>query len=163
MRPPTLVGTAMVVGALVAFGAGASVLVIRSLYFPGPPYAESALLWSVPSPYTKSGQYTGMEYFTADVLNRTQPAAEWGRIDYVPAAVPSSRPDMVSVNPIDDYTWSAAAFSVRTSRCYLILSSIDSTNTSFGQTLYGVLPPGAKCVGLAATRTSVTLANEPPE
>ena len=163
VKPQARLAIALTVGALITFGVIASSVVIRDMYFPGPPYAESALLWSVPFPYTSSGQYIGMQHFTAEVLNRTKPAAQWGRIDYVPAAVPSTRPDMVSVNAVDDYTWGAAAFSVRTSRCYLILSSVDPTDTKFGNTFYGVLSAGSVCLGSAATPSGVTLASAPPE
>ncbi len=158
-----LLSVSLIVFSLLAAGGIATTLVIRSLYFPGPPYAEAALIWSLPETTDKSGHYIGMLRFTADDLNRTHPAARWGPIAYVPADVPSTRPNLVSVNPIDDYTWSAAAYSVRTIRCYLILSVVDRANTRFGNTLYGDLPPGAPCVGSAATPATVTEQNEPPE
>jgi hypothetical protein len=85
-------------------------------------------------------------------------------ITFVPADVPSTRPNMVSVNPIDQYTWGdAAAYSVRTDRCYLILSTEDPLNPQYGNTYYGRLAQGASCVGLAATRQTVTSSTEPPE
>ena len=86
-----------------------------------------------------------------------------GRLPYVPADVPSTRPDMVSVNPIDQYTWGAAAYSVRTNRCYLILTAHNPSNPRYGNTFYGRLAQGAPCVGLAVTRQTVTSPTEPPE
>ena len=61
----------------------------------------------------------------------------WGRITYVSANVPSTRPDLVSVNPIDDYTWGAAARSVRDGRCHVIVIVSDRTNPKYGNTRYG--------------------------
>jgi hypothetical protein len=100
---------------------------VQRLHFPGPPYAESALQVSVPAPWV-SGQFTGMDHFTADELTRIHQGAQWGPISYVSSEVPSVRPDMVSVNAIDPYTWGGAAFSLRAHRCYLILSALDATN-----------------------------------
>jgi len=157
-----LVVVSAIVGALVVFGALGTTIVVLSLYFPGPPYAESALQISVPAPWA-SGQFTGMDHFTADELTRIHQGAEWGPISYVPSDVPSVRPDMVSVNAIDPYTWGAAAFSLRTHRCYLILSALDTTNPMYGTTLYGELPAAGKCLGATATRATVTQAHEPPE
>ncbi len=158
-----MLSVSLTVFTLFAAGAIATILVTRNLYFPGLPYAEGALLWSLPEPSDKSGQYIGMLRYTADELNRTHPGAQWGPITYVPADVPSTRPNMVSVNPIDDYTWSAAAYSVRTSRCYLILSAVNRADPRLGDTFYGELPPGVACVGTAATPTTATERTEPPE
>jgi hypothetical protein len=70
---------------------------------------------------------------------------------------------MVSVNPIDQYTWGAAAYSVRMNRCYLILTALDPSNPKHGNTFYGRLAQGAHCVGLAATRQTVTSPTQLPE
>src|SRR5450759_3554289 len=99
-----LVAVSTIVGALVVFGAFGTAFVVQRLYFHGPPYAESALQVSVPSPWT-SGQFTGMDHFTADELTRIHQVAQWVPISYVSSYVPSVRPDMVSVNAIDPYTW----------------------------------------------------------
>ena len=98
----------------------------------------------------------GLTHFTAAELNRTHHGAEWGPITYVGADTPSTRPDMVSVNPIDDYTWGAAAHSVRDGWCYLILMLDDRTNPNYGSTHYGRLSPGARCVGSAVTAQTAT-------
>jgi hypothetical protein len=105
----------------------------------------------------------GEMQWTADELNRVHQGHEWGPITYVAADLPSTRPDMVSVNPIDQYTWGAAAYSVRTKRCYLILTAHDLSSPQYGNTFYGRLAQGASCVGLAATRQTVTSPTQPPE
>ena len=71
------------------------------------------------------------------------------------ADVPSTGPDVVSVNPIDAYTWGAAALSPN-GRCYVLVAVIDRTDTRFGADHYGWLAKGAKCVGSAATPTKAT-------
>jgi hypothetical protein len=157
-----LVAISTIVGALVVFGAFGTAFVVQRLYFHGPPYAESALQVSVPSPWT-SGQFTGMDHFTADELTRIHQGAQWGPISYVSSDVPSVRPDMVSVNAIDPYTWGAAAFSWRTHRCYLILLALDATNPMYGATFYGELSGNGQCIGATATRATVTGAQEPLE
>ncbi len=148
---------------IVSGGVAMTISVVTHVYSHGPPYAEAALLWSLPDPRTGTDPSLGELQFTADKLNRMHQGAEWGPIAFVPPSTPSSRPDMVSVNPIDQLTWGAAAYSVRTNRCYLILVAHDVTNPENGHTLYGRLAPGQACVGLAATRQTVISATEPPE
>lgn len=128
----------------------------------GPPYAASALDWAVPDPWTSSGAYLGMGRYTAAELNRMHWGSRWATIDYVPADVPSTRPDQVSVNPIDNYTWGAAAYSVRTHRCYLILTTHDRVNPGYGTTYYGRLPSGDPCLGAEAKPGTVTSEHPPP-
>lgn len=148
---------------LIAGGVTLTILVLSEVYFPGPPYAESALSWSHPDPRTGRNPSLGEMQWTADELNRVHQGHEWGVITFVPADVPSTRPTMVSVNPIDQYTWGAAAYSVRADRCYLTLTALDPSNPLYGGTFYGRLAQGASCVGLAATRQTVTSSTEPPE
>jgi len=161
--PRRFFGVAIPVFALIAGGITLTVLVLSEVYFPGPPYAESALSWSHPDPRTGKNPSLGEMQWTADELNRVHQGHEWGVITFVPANVPSTRPTMVSVNPIDQYTWGAAAYSVRTDRCYLTLTALDPSNPQYGNTFYGRLAQGASCVGLAATRQTVTSSTEPPE
>jgi hypothetical protein len=116
----------------------------------GPPYAQSALQWALPS-VGDSGQLVGLTRFTAAELNRTHHGSQWGPITYVDADVPSTRPDEVSVNPMDDFTWGAAAYSVRTHRCYVVVVVTDRENPQYGSTFYGELPEGARCIGRNAT------------
>ncbi len=81
----------------------------------------------------------------------------------MPADVPSTGPLVVSVNPIDDYTWGAAALSARTHRCYLVLYITDPTNLRHQTMHYGQLPEGAPCLGAAATPETVTSSRAPDE
>jgi hypothetical protein len=67
---------------------------------------------------------------------------------------------MISVNPIDDYTWGAAAYSVRAGRCYLIVSMHDCDNPEYGSTMYGSLAPGESCLGTKAIPANAT-SNQP--
>jgi hypothetical protein len=55
------------------------------------------------------------------------------------------------VNPIDDFTWGAAAYSVRAHRCYVIVVTNQKDNPKLGDTFYGVLPTGVSCTGNNAT------------
>ena len=156
-------GVAIPAALLLAWGALGTGSVIAEFYFHGPPYAESALQWATPDPKDQQDPSAGLLEFTAARLQQLNHGSEWGPIDYVAASFPSTRPDMVSVNPIDKYTWGAAAYSVRTGRCYLILVADDLTNPRYGATYYGRLPIGAACVGSAANRATVTSTSEPPE
>lgn len=155
----------LIVPALLLVGGGiaGTASVVAALYFHGPPYAESALQWATPDPRDEKDPNAGLTQFTAARLQQLRHGAEWGPIQYVPGDVPSTRPDMVSVNPIDRYTWGAAAYSVRAARCYLILVALDPNNPRYGSTYYGRLARGTSCVGLAASKTSVTSTTEPPE
>jgi hypothetical protein len=156
-------GIAIPILVLVAGGVALTVPVLSAVYFPGSPYAESALSWSHPDPRTGKNPSLGELQWTADELNRVHQGHEWGPIIFVPADVPSTRPTMVSVNPIDQYTWGAAAYSIRTNRCYLILTAQDPSNPHYGGTFYGRLAQGSSCVGLAATRQTVTSPTQLPE
>lgn len=131
----------------------------------GPAYATSVLLDSVPDPWAgpKHDQYGGWAHFTASELNRIHWGAKFGRVTYVPANVPSTDPEIVSVNPIDNETWGAAAYSVRAQRCYVTLAVIDKSNYQYGQTFSGRLAPGAPCTGEAATPETATSTSVLPE
>jgi len=95
-RPPGVVIPAVL---LLAWGALGTGTVIAELYFHGPPYAESALQWATPDPKDQQSPSAGLMEFTAARLQQLKHGSEWGPIDYVGADVPSTRPDMVSVNP----------------------------------------------------------------
>jgi hypothetical protein len=158
-----LAGAVIPAALLIAWGALGTGSVIAELYFHGPPYAESALQWATPDPKDQQDPSAGMLEFSATRLQQLKHGSVWGPIKYIAADVPSTRPDMVSVNPIDKYTWGAAAYSVRTARCYLILVAEDPNNPRYGATYYGRLPTGATCVASAASRATVTSTTEPPE
>lgn len=159
-RRSALTGFVTPVLVLLAWGALGTWSLLEHLYFHGPPYAEGALSWSTPNSGDVRDRTLGYLEFTAERMQELQPGRRWGPIDYVDADVASTRPDMVSVNPIDRRTWGAAAYSLRTQRCYLKLITNDP---GAYRTLYGWLEPGQACVGSAATRTSVTSTQAPPE
>lgn len=81
----------------------------------------------------------------------------------MPADVPCTRPERISVNPIDDYTWGAAARSVRTGRCCVVVTVHDRDDPGRGTTRYGQLPEGAACLGSAAIPATATSTQWPPE
>ncbi len=68
---------------------------------------------------------------------------------------------VVSVNPIDRFTWSAAARSSN-GRCYAILLQSDRENPRFGTTYYAKLPSGTPCKGEMATAETVRDTETPP-
>lgn len=114
-----------------------------------------------PDPYDASGQFQGLASFTAERLNGMNEDPVRG-ITFVSADEPSTGPTVVSVNPIDDYTWGAAALSARSGVCYLTLLAIDRENTRLFHSKRGWLPPGSKCVGKAATEQTVPMRTGPP-
>lgn len=128
----------------------------------GLPSAESALLWAAPDPWS-GGQYMGLRHFSAAELNRLHAGRQWGPIRFVPANVASTRPDIVSVNPIDDSTWGAAAYSVRDHRCYLMVLVAEPGQTGAASVLFAQLPDGSPCLGSAATPSRVKSTDLPTE
>ena len=96
--------------------------------------------------------------FTAAELNRTRRGSQYTHITYIPANEPSTGPQVISVNPIDEHTWGAAALSLR-GYCDLILTTANPDDRGTPRpyrTYYGVLPQGEPCLGTAATRETVT-------
>ena len=75
-------------------------------------------------------------------------------VTYVPADVASDGPLVVSVNPIDAFTWGAAALSDRTGRCYLFVNVREPENPKYRHSRFGVLTDGRPCKGSEATRAS---------
>jgi hypothetical protein len=110
-------------------------------------------------------EYLLYSRFTADEMNRVGQdpdrrahliwrSLEDQTITYVPADVASDGPLVVSVNPIDDYTWGAAALSERTQRCYLEVHVREMENPKYGHTRWGRLAEGLPCKGSEATRAN---------
>lgn len=124
-------------------------------------YAATVLLEALPS--ADPTQAGGMTRFTAAELTRLKQGAQFGNVAYVTGDVASADPELVSVNPIDAYTWGAAAYSTRLQRCIVVVESHDRTNPQYGGTYWGVLAPGAPCVGTAATVAVATSPNQPQE
>jgi hypothetical protein len=117
----------------------------------GPPGAQFRLSNATPNPWGDDG-FLGLSRYTAAELNRAQRQRQ---PRYVPSDVPSTEPNVVSVNPIDDFTWGVAALSDQTGRCYLILIVHNRRNPEFGTTKYDWLPRSEPCVGSGATRETV--------
>jgi hypothetical protein len=110
-------------------------------------------------------EYLVFSRYTADEMNRLLQdpdgrahllwrSEEGPSVTYVPADVASDGPLVVSVNPIDDFTWGAAALSGRTGRCYLSVLVRDLENPRYGHIRDGILVDGLPCKGSEATRTS---------
>lgn len=119
----------------------------------------SNTLFNVSPPVWDDSQFLGLDRFTADEMNRLHPEIEEGfnetRYRYVSADLPSTGPLVVSVNPIDRFTWGAAVLSDRDDHCYLQVSIHETENPQYGETRWGVLPRGRACVASAATPSRV--------
>lgn len=103
----------------------------------------------------------GYERDTAEYLDATDHGRDWDkRLRYVDATTPSTGNLVVSVNPIDGFTWSAVAKS-STGRCYALLVVAQVDHPQYGYTRYARLPRGTPCTATNATRETVRL-HEPP-
>lgn len=117
--------------------------------------AQFNLEESIPVPWTSNGEYIPLTKFTPADLNGAQPWWDVRRRAYVPADIASDRSSVISINPIDDFTWGAAAFSNRRALCYLVLLAIDPNDPNHSETFYGILPHRSKCFGSFARRDTV--------
>lgn len=124
------------------------------------PSATATLQRLPPDAYDSSGRFLGLASYTAERLNALNDDRVRG-VTFVAAEEPSTGPKVVSVNPIDDYTWGAAALSARSGVCYLTLLAINKDNPRLGGFKRGWLPPGSNCVGKAATPQTVRDENWP--
>ncbi|HET7486892.1 MAG TPA: hypothetical protein VFJ85_03125 [Acidimicrobiales bacterium] len=118
---------------------------------------EAALLEALPSAWS-AGRYMGYERFTADELNRRPPRESTG-LRFVGPDRPSTEPAVVSVHPIDHYTWGAA--SGGGGECVVLVSVDQPDDPQYGTTRYGVLPAGTPCTGSNATTATATLDDLP--
>lgn len=128
---------------------------------PGPAGAQSSLDHSLPNDLDPDGHRRSYLDFTAAELNRIGQGSDLRELHFVPADVPSTSPAIVSVNPIDEFTWAAASLSDQDGRCYVILAEADRTNPEFGDVRHGWIPLGAPCIGTSANRATATLENWP--
>jgi hypothetical protein len=142
-------------------GLGAFALAPRNLFWPlipsEPPDAQDSLTFAVPNGWDASGTFIGFDRFTADELNRIHQGSKLRPLRFVTADTPSTRLDIVSVNPIDRFTWGAVALS-SSGRCDAILIVYDPAIARFHvpQNYFSVLPAGSACGGSAATAATVT-------
>lgn len=113
----------------------------------------NALNWVSPAPRADS-----YEWATAAELMRSGGQEDWKEhgeeVRVVDAHTESTGNLVVSVNPIDQFTWSAVARS-STGRCYALLLQSDRENPRFGTTYYERLPSGTPCKGERATPATV--------
>ncbi|MDQ4091163.1 MAG: hypothetical protein M3163_12795 [Actinomycetota bacterium] len=123
--------------------------------------AQSILEYSLPSARDDSGRFLGYSRFDAAELNRIQQAKDPFTIRYVGPDVPSTGPDVVSVNVVDDFTWGAAALSNRTDRCYLILLVTDREGPQYTKRLFDRPPKDEPCLGASAVPERVRASDWP--
>lgn len=122
---------------------------------PGPG-AQSSLENSTPAARDASGRFLGLRRFDAAELNRIGQGKQLRKLRFVGPDVPSTGPDVVSVNAIDDFTWGAAALSDQTDRCYVILEILDRDRPQFGTTRFDWLSKAEPCTGASAIPDRVT-------
>ena len=76
------------------------------LFGTGKGHADSRASLEVASPDPWRGdRFLGYSRFTAEELNRIEQGHDYRKIKYVEAEVESTDRTVVSVNPIDDFTW----------------------------------------------------------
>ena len=85
---------------------------------------------------------------TAAELNRTQPQRpEYPlTVRYVDSDVRSDTSSVISVNPIDEFTWAAVALGTD-GRCYGLLLALDPAHPTYGNTYYRDSRRGLRAVG----------------
>jgi hypothetical protein len=99
---------------------------------------------------------------TAMELNHTQPQRPYFplRVRFVSSNVSSTSPTVISVNPINPFTWAAVALGTDR-HCYATLSALDPSHSAYGQMYYARFPIGVPCRGNEATSETVTLTQLP--
>lgn len=122
--------------------------------------ATHSVSYALPAPFDSSGRFIGYLRFTAQHLNENRRGVG-RRLTFVDADLPSTGPSVVSVHPIDQYTWGAAAKSKEDGGCYLILGVHNRRNPEFFDTRYARLPAGRACTGQAATPARVKASDWP--
>jgi hypothetical protein len=124
-----------------------------SSHFPG------SLLWATPKG-SQSATFVNLAGRNAESLNRSDNGSYGGmHLTYVPADVASTGPTVISVNPINSFTWSAAALSDGT--CYATLMSENPRHPQFGINLFTKYPSTQPCEARFATAATVKDPNVP--
>ncbi len=157
-RVAVVAGTCLVGWFVLVYGLAA---ILRATGARPGPGAQSSLEHSSPPARDASGRFLGFSRFDAAELNRIEHGKELRELRFVGPDVPSTGPDVVSVNIVDDFTWGAAALSDQTDRCYLMLRVIDRDRTDLGTTHYALLPKGEPCLGASAVPDRVTASDWP--
>lgn len=123
--------------------------------------ATEALVASVPDLNPANSRGVTESTFDATYLNNHRTGV-LTKITFVGATEPSNKSSVISVNPIDETTWGAAAMSSKNQICYLILVNFADGATGSGWTHFGSLPRGVACTGASVTKQSVTAAGSWP-
>lgn len=126
----------------------------------GSGHFPNALSWASPDPW-RGKTFVGYERSTAETLDRANQGRDINKnLRFVDARTPSTGNLVVSVHPIDHFTWGAAALASN-GRCNGVLVAHDPKNPQFGNTHYARFPPGTRCIGLSATAATVLLTDPP--
>ena len=115
------------------------------------------LTWVRPSGW--DGEvYVGLDTKDAAALTAAGEHRKWPeygeQVRLVPGDELSTGNLVVSVQPIDRFTWAAVALS-SSGRCYATLARDDPENPKNGSTYFARFPPGTPCKGTSATVDSV--------
>ena len=116
-------------------------------------HPSAPLLYALPDAWA-TGRFEALTTYDAERMNELRDGV--GRdLLYVSAERPSLGPAVVSVNPIDSYTWGAASAS-KEGDCYLILLLHEPQDPRKIDTRFAfVKDQGSGCLGAQATRESV--------
>lgn len=157
-RTAAIVAGCLVGWFVIVYGYAAILRVTGARTGPG---AQASLDHAWPSARDDSGRFLGYGGFDAAELNRIHQGRELRTIRYVGPDVPSTGPDVVSVNVVDDFTWGAAARSEETEHCYLVLHVTDRERTDLGSAFFERLPKGEPCLGASAAPERVRASEWP--
>ncbi|MEX2268864.1 MAG: hypothetical protein WEA75_09280 [Acidimicrobiia bacterium] len=126
----------------------------------GSGHFPNALTWASPDPWA-GDRFRGYEWATASELERIDQTKGFGHeVTFVPADKASTGNLVVSVNPIDHFTWSAVA-KVSNDRCYALIVVHNRNDPELGSERYARFAPGAPCRAELATRETVRRAHAP--
>lgn len=114
--------------------------------------ARASLSYSLPDPTAEDGKLIPLTTFDASKMATSRDLRSRG-LSFVGPAVPSTGPAVISVNPIDDLTWTAAALSTD-GTCFL-LGLIFYSADHVGSIMYGE-SEARPCRGSLATPQTLT-------
>jgi hypothetical protein len=120
--------------------------------------ARASLSYAVPSPSDDHGRFIPLRNFDAARMHTESDLSSRG-LRFVGSDQPSTGPNVLSVNPIDDLTWGAAAKSTD-GTCYLIGLILSPPDGQYGSIVYGA-SSARPCRGLLATRETLTQSDWP--
>lgn len=121
--------------------------------------SATAVLEELPPEPWDGDQFLGMMRFDEHYLNENS-ALALEKVNFVSSEVESTRPKVVSVNPIDDFTWGAAARSAKTGDCFVMVVLLDREDPRRGSFRYERFS-GGPCQGTLAVPERVTKSDWP--